>query len=60
MPWAYITPVKFEYPVEKAPVIQAYLKFSPWAISGSSQFPDWYLNNAGYRDNTVIYHPPAN
>jgi len=56
LPWAILIPEKFEYPIEKVQIIQAYLKFATWAQSNGTAFPDWYLNNAGYRNGANIYN----
>lgn len=55
LPWAIEIPEDFEYPVEKADILTAYLKFSDWATSGGTSFNDWYLDEPGYRNNTNIY-----
>lgn len=58
LPWAIHVPGTFDYPIEKAPITSAHLKFSQWAISNGSLFPDWFLNLPGYRDATKIYQRP--
>ncbi len=55
LPWAINVPNQFDYPVEKAYVIQAYLHFVAWAESSGTQFPNWYVDEAGYRNEGVIY-----
>lgn len=56
LPWALALPVNFEYPHEMANIQQAYLKFMQWAISGGTQFQDWYSNKgAGYRNPDRFY-----
>lgn len=55
LPWAINIVEKFAYPIEKAEIIKAHLKFADWAESGGSIHPDWYKNESGYRDNTFIY-----
>lgn len=57
LPWAINIVEKFEYPVEKAEVIGAYLKFADWAESSGTLYPDWYRDIGGYRDETKIYIP---
>ncbi len=54
LPWAVNIIQDFEYPVEKAPIINGYLKFAAWAESGGTDFQDWYLDKSGYRDNTYV------
>jgi len=58
LPWAIDIPVNFEYPAEKIQITDAYLRFAAWAESGGSLFPDWYLDNSGYRDDGNIYTKP--
>jgi len=65
LPWGVLVPTRFEYPIElqlvggfpKPDLTQVYLKFSQWAQSGGTMFPDWYSNmSAGYRtSNNWIY-----
>ena len=58
LPWALNLPVSFDYPVESASIETAYLRFVEWAESGGSQYPDWYLDNSGYRNDANIYPKP--
>lgn len=58
LPWAINIPVVFDYPFEQKEIVRAYLKFAEWAESGGQQFPDWYLDEVGYRDDTLIYSAP--
>jgi len=55
LPWALNLPVSFQYPIEKTPINQVYLKFNKWAESGGNQWPDWYKNLPGYRAPENIY-----
>jgi len=55
LPWAIHLPVSFDYPEETVSIEQAHLKFVEWAESGGSSYPDWYLNEAGYRDSNLVY-----
>lgn len=55
LPWALNIPVKFDYPVEKNIIYDAYLKFIPWVQSGGTLYNDWYVNNIGYRNVSKIY-----
>jgi LruC domain-containing protein len=55
LPFAISTPETFKYPIEKAAIIQAHLKFAAWAQSGGTQFQDWYKNTSGYRNTQKIY-----
>ena len=56
LPWALNIPRKFDYMTEKIPVIRGYLHFPSWAESSGANFPDWYMNNTGYRAESNIYH----
>lgn len=56
LPWAIDVPASFEYPIEGADIIDAYLKFADWAQSSGALYNDWYNNNSPtYRDNSKIY-----
>ena len=55
LPWAMEIPVDFNYPVEKADIVQTYLHFADWAQSSGSLYPDWYMNKPGYRNTANIY-----
>jgi LruC domain-containing protein/uncharacterized repeat protein (TIGR01451 family) len=57
-PWAINIYEKFDYPIEKQDVLEVHLKFADWAMSGGIQFPDWYRNLPGYRNNSLIYQIP--
>jgi len=53
---AIMIPVKFDYPAEYNSIESTYLHFREWALSGDTQFRDWYINTTdGYRDTTKIY-----
>lgn len=59
IPWAINFQKRFDYPTERTPINQAYLKFMDWAQSGGTLFPDWYLNESpAFRNNTLIYPEP--
>jgi len=55
LPWALHILSDFDYPIEKAEITDAHLKFYDWANSGGNQFSDWYLNKTGYRNSNNIY-----
>ncbi|MCE1202426.1 MAG: LruC domain-containing protein [Bacteroidia bacterium] len=55
LPWGINLYQSFDYPKEKRDITQAYQKFVPWAVSGGVQFPDWYRNLPGYRNEQLIY-----
>jgi len=58
LPWGINLTTEFDYPVEKAVIIQAYLRFADWAESSGSLYSDWYLNLDGYRNNAYIFQVP--
>jgi LruC domain-containing protein len=47
LPWALEIPVQFEYPVENAPITEAYVHFADWARSGGTKNADWFINKPG-------------
>ncbi|QTN39086.1 LruC domain-containing protein [Cryomorphaceae bacterium] len=53
--WAVDIPEYFDYPVEKADIVTAHLKFPTWCQSDGEQFTDWYKAKSGYRDDSNIY-----
>jgi len=55
LPWAIDIISGFEHVVERVEITDAYLKFSSWAQSAGVQYPDWYINKAGYRIARNIY-----
>ena len=55
MMWGLMFPEGFSYPSEKNSIIDAYTHFAAWATSGGTQYPDWYKNIAGYRNQELIY-----
>ncbi|MFH1296461.1 MAG: LruC domain-containing protein, partial [Bacteroidota bacterium] len=55
LPWAISIYESFDYPKEKADIVNAYNHFVEWATSGGSSYPDWYQNKPGYRNNSLIY-----
>lgn len=57
LPWAINIYEKFDYPIELQDITWAYLRFVDWAVSSGEQYPDWYQNNPGYRDDSKIYNP---
>ena len=54
LPWAINIVHDFKVPKEKVSVIDAYNHFDKWAISGGSQYKDWYKDNPGYRNTANI------
>ncbi|MEO1050708.1 MAG: LruC domain-containing protein [Bacteroidota bacterium] len=55
LPWAINIIHDFKYPIEKTAVNAGYNRFNDWATSGGVQFPDWYKDNSGYRNNNRLY-----
>jgi LruC domain-containing protein len=55
LPWGINLPVAFEYPIEKAEILEAYLTFGKWITSGGINFKDWYIDKQGYRNWDKIY-----
>jgi LruC domain-containing protein len=55
LPWAINITQPFNYPIEKAPISTAFLKFNQWAESNGTQFIDWYQNKSNYRRAEKIY-----
>lgn len=58
LPWAINIYEKFDYPIEKVSIIQAYNRFVDWAESGGVLYPDWYRNLPCYRNQALIYQKP--
>lgn len=55
LPWGINVAGSFDYPIEKIQIIDAHLKFAEWAQSSGELFPDWYLDEPGYRNQNNIY-----
>ena len=55
LPWAIDVPVVFNYPIERADITTAHLKFASWVQSGGTQYTDWYTAGTGYRNTAKIY-----
>ncbi|MFC2106986.1 LruC domain-containing protein [Bacteroidota bacterium] len=55
LPWGIEIPEQFDYPKERIDIVNAHLKFADWAISGGSQYQQWYQNQSGYRNSTNVY-----
>ena len=58
LPWAIEVPVNFKYPIEKDDILTAHLKFATWAQSSGVDYPDWYMDEPGYRNSSNIYDIP--
>ncbi len=59
LPWAISIYETFAYPYEKVQVNSAYNWFMDWALSGGVDYPDWYKDEPGYRNDSNIYSPPS-
>ena len=55
LPWALNFYEKFDYPIEKAEILKAYLHFADWVQSDGSLYPDWYLSKTGNKNSSYIY-----
>lgn len=55
LPWGLNILTGFDYPIEIEPINEAYLHFVEWASSSGVNYPDWYTNQQGYRDESKIY-----
>ncbi len=60
LPWALNISESFDYLIEKNEITTGYLKFYDWAVSSGANYPDWYKNKAGYRNDVLIYPVPEN
>lgn len=49
-PWAISIVHDFKVPKENKAINTAYNHFNSWAISGGSNYKDWYKDSAGYRN----------
>lgn len=55
LPWGLMILDRFDYPIEKTDIVQAYFYFAAWAQSGGTEHPDWYKDLTGNRDNSKIF-----
>lgn len=55
LPWVLDIHENFDYPIEKASVLQAYNYFDDWAISGGAVYPNWFRGFGGYRNPEYVY-----
>jgi len=58
LPWGAHLPVSFDYPIEKKQILEGYLVFDTWVLSGGYSYMDWYLDKTGYRASEYIYQLP--
>lgn len=59
LPWAINIAEDFDWVIEFQDITGAYLHFGEWAESGGTNYPDWYQNESGYRNNSLIYTVPS-
>lgn len=55
LPWAMLLPEEFDYPVEKASIVETHLVFGNWVISSGNDYKDWFKDRTGYRNPSKIY-----
>ncbi|MCF8230900.1 MAG: LruC domain-containing protein [Bacteroidales bacterium] len=55
LPWGINIAEEFEWVIEKQDITGAYNHFAEWAESGGVNYPDWYQDNTGYRNDNLIY-----
>lgn len=53
-PWAISIIHDFDVPKENIKIYDAYNFFVEWASSGGQHYNDWYMDNPGYRNNSLI------
>lgn len=58
LPWAINIAQSYDYTIEKSEITSGYFYFGDWAESSGGLYPDWYMDFAGYRNNTHIYQVP--
>lgn len=56
--WAIHVPESIPYPLEAEDMTSVYLNFASWAQSGGSENPDWYVNEPGNRNESLLYIKP--
>jgi LruC domain-containing protein len=55
LPWALNIIERFDYPIEKTDITQAYLRFREWAESTGVLYPNWFQEIQGFRNQALIY-----
>ena len=58
LPWAINIASSYQYTIESNQITNGYLHFASWAESSGTLYPDWFLDVAGYRNNSAIYQVP--
>lgn len=59
LPWAINIPDDFDWVTEFNDITGAYLMFGEWAESNGINYPDWYKDESGYRNESLIYTIPG-
>jgi LruC domain-containing protein len=54
LPWGMNVPVSIPYMINKAPITEGYSRFFEWVVSGGESYPDWYLDNGGFRNERLM------
>lgn len=60
LPWGINIAEEFDWVVETKDITNAYNHFAEWAESGGINYPDWYQDNTGYRNDNLIYPTQKN
>lgn len=60
LPWGINIAEEFDWVVEKQDITGVYTHFAEWAESGGINYPDWYKDNTGFRNNSLIYPEQIN
>ncbi len=55
LPFALNLPESVPYMNERAEITTGYLRLIDWAVSGGTQFTNWYKNQAGNRNENNLY-----
>ena len=55
LPWCMEIAADFDYPIEKADILQTYQHFAGWAKSSGTEYTDWYMDKPGFRVLENIY-----
>ncbi|MEA3504387.1 MAG: LruC domain-containing protein, partial [Bacteroidota bacterium] len=55
LPWAINIAEEFDWVIEFPDITDAYHNFAEWAESSGINYPDWYKDNTGYRNDDMIY-----
>lgn len=55
LPWAINLGSDFDHPIEYTPIIDAYSFFAIWVESNGEQYPDWFLDLPGFRNDSYVW-----